>query len=109
MPNFVDPKILLWNPDLLWARYLEILSHWRVDSDLEKINLPIYRSPEELGKAMQVIVKNSDDDEGLKLRWEILMAFGYGAGKEWLKWAHAQTAKITEDLVDHLSHFQSLG
>lgn len=103
MPNFVDPKILLWNPDLLWARYLQVLAEWKADTDSEKINLPVYSSPKDLGRAMQSIAKYTDDYEGFKLRWEILLAFGYQASKHWLKWADVQSEKITDDICGLLA------
>ncbi len=103
--NFVEPNILLWHSDLLWARYLEILALWRADADKEKINLPIYESPGQLLVTLRSILADAlagNDDEGLKLRWEILMAFGYGASKEWLKCAHAETGRITNQLAESL-------
>lgn len=103
--NFVDPNILMWPQDLLWARYLEIMVQWRADVDTEKSSLLVYESPGQLINALRKILNDAVrgcDDEGLKLRWEILLAFGYGTFKEWLKWADAETEKITGEIADLL-------
>src|SRR3990167_8983263 len=105
LAHFVDAGILLWNPDLLWARYLEVLVKWKADPSSGKIHLPVFNSPTELGDAMQLISDSAScgrDPEKLQLRWEILLHFGYDASKEFLKWTKCETEKITKEAIEFL-------
>ena len=86
MPNHVDPKILLQNPEVLFAGYLKIRADWKADADPEKPNLTLdeWGSSKAFAFAMECYAKDERYVHE-RLRWEIMLCFGYEAYKLWRK------------------------
>lgn len=86
MPNYIDPQVLLWNPELLWPQYLLILDEWEADPNPDKIDLDRWGTPAQLGTALEIFTEDPRW-QTLKLRWQILFLFGYAALKRYYQWS----------------------
>ncbi len=105
MPNYVDPKILLWNPKLLWSQYLQIRDEWAADQEKGDIEIEWFGSPEQLGVFMEMIAKDRNREYS-KWMWETLFVFGYATLKRYYQW---DQERLQKDLDTAASGREELG
>lgn len=101
LPACRDPGVLFWPAELLWVRYLEAQRELMITEDLIQIKLPDFASPADLAQALHRIATLAEDPLELRLRWQILLLWGYPALKHWFSWKFTHGMPRDEVLALH--------